>query len=354
MAGNTFGQLFRVTTFGESHGLALGAIVDGCPAGLPLSEEEIQKDLDRRKPGQSRLVTQRRESDRVQILSGTFEGRSTGTPIALLIRNEDARPGDYDRIKDLFRPGHADYTYFKKYGFRDYRGGGRASARETVARVAAGAIARKMLAREGVRIVGYVAQVGSAKIKTVDYAQIDQNPLFCPDADAAVEMERVIHRVQSEKDSIGAMLEVVALGVPPGWGEPVFDKLDAALAAAMMSINAVKGVEIGAGFGVVELRGSQNCDALTTTGFKTNHAGGILGGISNGDTILVRLAVKPTSSIAIEQETIDIHGHPATIATRGRHDPCVGLRAVPIAEAMMALVLADQYLRQRAARISFE
>jgi chorismate synthase len=354
MAGNTFGQLFRVTTFGESHGLALGAIVDGCPAGLPLSEEEIQKDLDRRKPGQSRLVTQRRESDRVQILSGTFEGKSTGTPIALLIHNEDAKSRDYEQIKTLFRPGHADYTYFKKYGFRDYRGGGRASARETVARVAAGAIARKMLAQQGVRIIGYVTQVGPAKIKTVDYAQIDQNPLFCPDADAAVEMERVIHQVQSEKDSIGAMLEVVALGVPPGWGEPVFDKLDAALAAAMMSINAVKGVEIGAGFEVVELRGSQNCDALTTTGFKTNHAGGILGGISNGDTIVVRLAVKPTSSIAIEQETIDIHGRPATISTRGRHDPCVGLRAVPIAEAMMALVLADQFLRQRSARMCFE
>ncbi len=351
MAGNTFGQLFRTTTFGESHGVALGAIVDGTPAGLPLSEAEIQKDLDRRRPGQSRLVTQRRESDRVQILSGTFEGRSTGTPIALLIQNEDAKSKDYEQIKTLFRPGHADYTYFKKYGFRDYRGGGRASARETVARVAAGAIARKIVAQEGVRIIGYVTQVGPVKIKTVDYAQIDQNALFCPDAEAAMEMERFIHQVQSEKDSIGAMLEVVALGVPPGWGEPVFDKLDAVLAAAMMSINAVKGVEIGAGFGVVELRGSQNCDALTPAGFKTNHAGGILGGISNGDTIVVRLAVKPTSSIAIEQETIDLHGDPAKISTRGRHDPCVGLRAVPIAEAMMALVLADHFLRNKLSRI---
>ncbi len=351
MAGNTFGQIFRVTTFGESHGVALGAIVDGCPAGLPLSEEEIQKDLDRRRPGQSPWVTQRRESDHVQILSGTFEGRSTGTPIALLIRNEDAKPKDYEQIKDLFRPGHADYTYFKKYGFRDYRGGGRASARETVARVAAGAIARKIVAREGVRVIGYVVQVGPIKIKTVDYAQVDQNPFFCPDAEAVVEMERILQQVRSEKDSIGAMIEVVALGVPPGWGEPVFDKLDAALASAMMSINAVKGVEIGTGFGVVELRGSQNCDALTPAGFRTNHAGGILGGISNGDTVVVRLAVKPTSSIAIEQETIDTEGRPAKIITRGRHDPCVGLRAVPIAEAMMALVLADQCLKNRLSRM---
>lgn len=351
MSGSTFGQIFRVTTFGESHGIALGAIVDGCPAGLPLSEEDLQKDLDRRKPGQSKLVTQRKESDAVKILSGTFEGRTTGTPIGLIIYNEDAKSKDYEAIKDLFRPGHADYTFFKKYGFRDYRGGGRSSARETVARVAAGAIARKLLAREGIEIIGYVAQVGPVKIKKIDYSQIRLNPLFCPDPDAAEEMTRVIQQAQSEKDSVGAMVEVVAKGVPAGLGEPVFDKLDAALAGAMMSVNAVKGIEIGAGFRVVEMRGSQNCDPITPTGFKSNNAGGILGGISNGDEIVVRLAVKPTSSIAIEQETIDIHGRPAKIATKGRHDPCVGLRAVPIAEAMMALVLVDHFLRNKLSRL---
>jgi len=352
MSGNTFGQIFRVTTFGESHGIALGAVVDGCPAGLPLSEEEIQKDLDRRKPGQSKLVTQRKESDAVKILSGTFEGRSTGTPIALLIYNEDAKSKDYESIKDLFRPGHADFTYFKKYGFRDYRGGGRSSARETAARVAAGAIARKILSQEGINIIGYIRQIGPVRIQTVDYAKIRENPLFCPDAKAAVEMKKVIQRAQSEKDSIGAMVEVVAQGVPAGMGEPVFDKLDAAIASAMMSINAVKGVEIGAGFEVVTLKGSQNCDPITPTGFKSNNAGGILGGISNGDEIIVRLAIKPTSSIAIEQDTIDIYNRPAKIATKGRHDPCVGIRAVPIAEAMMALVLADFYLRNKLSRIA--
>ena len=351
MAGNTFGQLFRVTTFGESHGVALGAIVDGCPAGLPLTEEDLQKDLDRRKPGQSKLVTQRQESDKVAILSGTFEGKSTGTPIALIVYNEDARSRDYEQIKNLFRPGHADYTYFKKYGFRDYRGGGRASARETVARVAAGGIARKILSQEGIEVIGYVAQVGPVKIQKIDYSQIRQNALFCPDADAALEMEKVIRQAQSEKDSIGAMVEVVAKGVPAGLGEPVFDKLDAALAGAMMSINAVKGVEIGSGFKVVEMKGSQNCDPITPTGFKSNNAGGILGGISNGDDLVVRLAVKPTSSIGLEQETIDTEGRPATISTKGRHDPCVGLRAVPIAEAMMALVFVDHFLRNKLSRI---
>ncbi|SRR5579884_2354464 len=351
MSGSTFGQIFRVTTFGESHGVALGAIVDGCPAGLPLSEEDLQKDLDRRKPGQSKLVTQRKESDAVKILSGIFEGRTTGTPIGLIVYNEDAKSKDYESIKDLFRPGHADYTFFKKYGFRDYRGGGRSSARETVARVAAGAIARKILSREGIEIIGYVAQVGPVKIKKIDYAQIRQNPLFCPDPDAVEEMTQVIQQAQSEKDSVGAMVEVVAKGAPAGLGEPVFDKLDAALAGAMMSINAVKGVEIGAGFKVVEMRGSENCDPITPTGFKSNNAGGILGGISNGDEIVVRLAVKPTSSIAIEQETIDIHGRPAKIATKGRHDPCVGLRAVPIAEAMMALVLVDHFLRNKLSKL---
>src|SRR5579863_97672 len=351
MSGSFSGQLFRIATFGESHGIALGTIVEGCPAGLTLTEEDIQEDLDRRKPGRNRLVTQRKESDRVQILSGVFEGKTTGTPIALIIYIEDARSRDYDYIKDLFRPGHADFTYFKKYGFRDYRGGGRSSARETVARVAAGAVARKFLKREGIEIIGYVVQVGPIRVKKMDYGEIRRNDLFCPDADAAREMEAVIREVLSKKDSIGALVEVVAKRVPPGLGEPVFDKLDAALAAAMMSINAVKGVEIGEGFRVVEMKGSENCDPITPEGFKSNHAGGILGGISNGDEIVVRLALKPTSSIAIEQETIDIHGRPAKIATKGRHDPCVGLRAVPIAEAMMALVLADFFLRNKLSRV---
>jgi chorismate synthase len=351
MSGNSFGQIFRITTFGESHGAALGTIIDGCPAGLSISEEEIQLDLDRRKPGQNKLVTQRKESDRVKILSGIFEGKTTGTPIGLIIYNEDARSKDYDYIKDLFRPGHADYTYFKKYGFRDYRGGGRSSARETVGRVAAGAIARKLLARVGIEIIGYVVQVGPVRIKKVDYAEIRRNVLFCPDADATPEMEKVIRKVQSEKDSIGAMIEVVARGVQAGLGEPVFDKLDAVLAGAMMSINAVKGVEIGAGFRVAGMKGSENCDPISPSGFKSNNAGGMLGGISNGDDIVVRLAVKPTSSIAVEQETIDVHGNPAKVATKGRHDPCVGLRAVPIAEAMMALTLVDFYLRNKLSRI---
>lgn len=351
MSGNSFGQLFRMTTFGESHGAALGAIVDGCPAGLPLTEADLQKDLDRRKPGQGRLVTQRKESDIVKILSGTFEGKTTGTPIALIIHNEDTRSKDYEKIKDIFRPGHADYTYFKKYGFRDYRGGGRSSARETVARVAAGAIARKILSREGIEIIGYLTQVGPAKIRRVDIAEIQRNALFCPDPDAVSEIEHVIQEAQAAKDSIGARIEVIAKGVPAGLGEPVFDKLDASIAGGMMSINAVKGVEIGAGFQVVEMRGSENCDPITPSGFRSNNAGGILGGISNGDDIVVRLALKPTSSIATEQDTIDIHGRPVKIATKGRHDPCVGLRAVPIAEAMLALVLTDYFMRNRHSKI---
>ena len=351
MAGNSFGQIFRLTTFGESHGVALGVIVDGCPAGLPLSAEEIQRDLDRRKPGQSSLTTQRLEGDRVQILSGVFEDKTTGTPIAMVVHNEDMRPQDYSSTKDLFRPGHADFTYWKKYGHRDYRGGGRASARETIGRVAAGAIAKKLLASHGMTIVGYVIQVGPVKIGQKDFSAIGQNALFCPDPDAAGAMAAVIKDAQSKKDSVGALVEVVARGVPAGLGEPVFDKLDAELAKAMMSINAVKGVEIGDGFRVVEMRGSQNCDPITPKGFTSNHAGGILGGISNGDEIVVRLALKPTSSIAVEQNTIDVHGKPAKIATKGRHDPCVGIRAVPIAEAMMALVLADHFLRDRLSRM---
>jgi chorismate synthase len=352
MAGNTFGQVFRLTTFGESHGVALGAIVDGCPAGLSISEEDIQKDLDRRRPGQSKFVSQRKEPDRAQILSGTFEGKTTGTPIAIAIYNEDAKSRDYDTIKDLFRPGHADYTYLKKYGIRDYRGSGRASARETVARVAAGAIARKLLAQQGIEIIGYVTQIGNVVAQKIDYSQISQNPFFCADPDVVPQMEKIIQQVLSEKDSIGAKIEVIAKGVPVGLGEPVFDKLDAVLASAMMSINAVKAVEIGAGFEVASMRGSQNSDPITPTGFLSNHSGGILGGISNGDEIVVRMAVKPTSSFAIPQDTIDIHGNLAKISTKGRHDPCVGIRAVPIAEAMMALVLADFFLRNKLARVT--
>ncbi|MFQ5579387.1 MAG: chorismate synthase [Nitrospiria bacterium] len=351
MSGNSFGQIFRVTSFGESHGVALGAIVDGCPAGLSLTEADLQEDLDRRRPGQGRLVTQRKESDVVKILSGTFEEKTTGTPIALIIHNEDTRSKDYAKIKDIFRPGHADYTYFKKYGFRDYRGGGRSSARETVARVAAGAIARKILSQEGIEIIGYLTQVGRTKIKSIDLAEIRRNTLFCPDPDAVSGIERVIQEAQTAKDSIGAKIEVIAKGVPAGLGEPVFDKLDAGIAGGMMSINAVKGVEIGAGFQVVEMRGSENCDPITPSGFRSNNAGGILGGISNGSDIVVRIALKPTSSIAIEQDTIDILGHPASISTRGRHDPCVGLRAVPIAEAMLALVLTDFLMRNKHSRI---
>ncbi len=351
MAGNTFGQVFRLTTFGESHGIALGGIVDGCPAGLPLSARDLQKDLDRRRPGQNRYQTRRKESDTVQILSGMFEGKTTGTPIAFIIHNEDQKSRDYAGIKDLFRPGHADYTYFKKYGHRDYRGGGRASARETVARVAAGAIARKLLAAEGLEIFAYVRQIGDVKISKIDRAQIEQNELFCPDADVVGEMEAVIRKTQSEHDSIGACVEVVAKGVPAGLGEPVFDKLDAVLAAGMMSVNAVKGVEIGAGFQVVTMKGSENCDAMTPEGFCSNHAGGVLGGISNGGDLIVRLALKPTSSISIAQDTIDTLGRPAKIVTKGRHDPCVGIRAVPIAEAMMALILADFFLRNQLSRI---
>ncbi len=347
MAGNTLGQVFKLTTFGESHGVALGGIVDGCPAGLAITESEIQKDLDRRRPGQNRYQTQRKESDTVQILSGVFEGKTTGTPIGFVIHNEDQKSRDYAAIKDLFRPGHADYTYFKKYGHRDYRGGGRASARETVARVAAGAIARKLLTAYGIKITAYVSQIGAVKISKVDFTQIDQNMLFCPDADAVGKMEAEIRQAQSEHDSIGALVEVMAQGVSAGLGEPVVDKLDAVLAGTMMSINAVKGVEIGAGFRVVRMKGSENCDEISPEGFRSNHAGGILGGISNGDDIILRLALKPTSSISIEQETINTQGQPAKIATKGRHDPCVGVRAVPIAEAMMALVLADFLLRNK-------
>ena len=349
MSGNTFGLLFTVTTFGESHGPALGCVVDGCPPGLALDEEDIQRDVERRRSGTSRYTSQRREPDRVRILSGVFEGRTTGTPIGLLVQNEDQRSYDYDKIKDRFRPGHADYTYQHKYGFRDYRGGGRSSARETVMRVAAGAIARKYLAeRLGVQISGYLAQVGDIRIEPIDMAEVDRNPFFCPDAAAVGKLEALIDQLRRDGDSIGARVTVVASGVPPGLGEPVFDRLDADLAHAMMCINAVKGVEVGDGFAAVGQRGSEHRDELTPDGFLSNHAGGTLGGISSGQDIVVSLAIKPTSSIVIPGRTIDNDGRPVEVSTTGRHDPCVGIRAVPIAEAMLALVLMDHYLRHRA------
>lgn len=348
MAGNTIGRLFSVTSFGESHGPAIGCIVDGCPPGLELHEDDLQGDLDRRKPGQSRFTTQRREADQVKILSGVFEGKTTGTPIGLVIENTDQRSRDYGKIKDQFRPAHADFTYHYKYGIRDYRGGGRSSARETAMRVAAGAIAKKYLAREtGVSIRGYLSQLGPIKIDTVDYDEIPRNPFFCPDADKVQAMEDFMVALGKEGNSIGARITVVASGIPVGLGEPVFDKLDADLAGAMMSINAVKGVEIGAGFESVTQKGTEHRDEITPDGFLSNNAGGILGGISSGQDIIVNIALKPTSSLRIPGQSIDIDGKPVTVVTTGRHDPCVGIRAVPIAEAMLAIVLMDHYLRQR-------
>jgi chorismate synthase len=349
MSGNTFGTLFTVTTFGESHGPALGCIVDGCPPGIELSEADIQPDLERRRTGTSRHTSQRKESDQVKILSGVFEGKTTGTPIGLLIENEDQRSRDYDKIKDRFRPGHADYTYQQKYGFRDYRGGGRSSARETAMRVAAGAIARKYLReRLGVTIYGYLAQLGPIRLEPIDVAAVHDNPFFSPDPSRNEELENYMINLRREGDSVGARVNVVATGTPPGLGEPVFDRLDADIAYAMMSINAVKGVEIGAGFASVEQKGSQHRDELTPEGFKTNNAGGVLGGISSGQDIVVSIALKPTSSIVLPGQTIDVDGNVVEVVTTGRHDPCVGLRATPIAEAMLALVLMDHYLRHRA------
>jgi len=348
MSGNTIGRLFTLTTFGESHGPALGGVVDGCPPGLALSESDVQTDVDRRRSGTSRFTSQRREPDKVRILSGVLDGRTTGTPIGLLVENIDQRSYDYEKIKDRFRPGHADYTYQQKYGFRDTRGGGRSSARETVVRVAAGAIARKLLRdRVGIRIYGYLAQVGDIRLGFNDPEAIDRNPFFCADPAQVPALEACIEQLRRDGDSVGARVTVIATGVPPGLGEPVFDKLDADLAHAMMGINAVKGVEIGAGFAAVEQRGSEHRDELTPQGFLSNHAGGTLGGISSGQDIRVSLALKPTSSIVRPGRTIDVDGEPAEISTTGRHDPCVGIRAVPIAEAMLALVLADHYLRHR-------
>ncbi|HDX8615495.1 TPA: chorismate synthase [Aeromonas dhakensis] len=349
MAGNSFGQLFRVTTFGESHGLALGAVVDGCPPGLEISEADLQGDLDRRKPGTSRYTTPRREPDEVKILSGVFEGKTTGTSIGLLIENTDQRSKDYSDIKDLFRPGHADYTYHQKYGQRDYRGGGRSSARETAMRVAAGAIAKKYLKQvHGIEITGFLSQLGPIKAEAFDAAQIEQNPFFFPDAGKLEELDQYMRDLKKEGNSIGAKVQVIASNVPVGLGEPVFDRLDADIAHAMMGINAVKGVEIGDGFAVVEQKGSEHRDEMTPAGFASNHAGGILGGISSGQDIVVSMALKPTSSITVPGKTITTEGEATEMITKGRHDPCVGIRAVPIAEAMLALVLMDHLLRHRA------
>jgi chorismate synthase len=348
MTASGIGSCFRVSTFGESHGPALGCIVDGCPPGLPITEADLQTDLDRRRPGSSRYTTQRQEPDTVEILSGVFEGVTTGTSIGLLIRNQDQKSKDYSAIKDLFRPAHADYTYLHKYGIRDYRGGGRASARETAMRVAAGAVARKFLAGQGIKIRGYLAQMGDIVAERIDWDEVPNNPFFCPDASKVPLMEALIDQLRRDGDSIGARITVVASGVAPGLGEPVFDRLDAEIAKALMSINAVKGVEIGAGFDVVRQRGSVHRDEMTRGGFLSNNAGGVLGGISSGQDIVAHMALKPTSSITQPARTITTDGTETEVVTTGRHDPCVGVRATPIAEAMLAIVLADHFLRQRA------
>ena len=349
MSGNTFGKIFKVTTFGESHGKALGCIIDGCPPNLKIDESDIQRDLDRRKPGQSKYTTQRKEDDKIEILSGVFNGLTTGTPIALLIYNKDHKSKDYSEIKNKFRPGHADYTYQKKYGIRDYRGAGRSSARETVARVAAGAIAKKYLSKiNKTKIFGYVSQLGEIKAESIKIADIEKNPFFFPDKKKIIELEKYLTGIRKSGDSIGAKLTIIGKNIPIGLGEPVFDKLDALLAQGMMSINAVKGVEIGAGFDVVSQKGSEARDEITPKGFLSNFSGGTLGGISTGQDLHVNIALKPTSSILIPGKTVDQKNKPTTIRTKGRHDPCVGIRAVPIAEAMMALTLCDLYLRHKA------
>lgn len=349
MSGNTIGTLFTLTSFGESHGPAIGGIVDGCPPGLDICAEDLQLDLDRRKPGTSRHVTQRKEDDLVEILSGVFEGKTTGAPIGLLIRNTDQRSQDYSKIKDTFRPGHADYTYSQKYGIRDYRGGGRSSARETAVRVAAGAIAKKWLKqRFGIEVRGYMSQLGEIEIPFQSWEHVNENPFFSPNIDVLPQLENYLDTIRNERDSVGARISIVAEGVPVGWGEPVFDRLDADIAHAMMGINAVKGVEIGAGFDSVSQRGTVHSDEMTSTGFLSNHAGGVLGGISTGQAIQVNIALKPTSSIPQARRSIDMNGNDVTMQTTGRHDPCVGVRATPIAEAMLALVLMDHALRHRA------
>jgi len=348
MSGNSFGKLFTVTTFGESHGLALGGIVDGCPPGLALSEDDLQKDLDRRKPGTSRHTTQRREQDQVKILSGVFEGKTTGTPIGLIIENTDQRSKDYTNIKDTFRPGHADYTYQQKYGVRDYRGGGRSSARETAIRVAAGGVAKKYLFDNfGIEIRGYLSQIGPIEAKKHEWADVETNPFFFPNNEQVPELEAYMDALRKEGNSIGARVNVVASNVPPGLGEPIFDRLDADVAHAMMSINAVKGVEIGAGFDCIEQKGTEHRDEITPEGFLSNNAGGILGGISSGQDVVVSIALKATSSLRLPGQSVDTSGNSIEVVTHGRHDPCVGIRATPIAEAMLAIVLMDHLLRHR-------
>jgi len=355
VSGNSIGQNFVVTTFGESHGVALGCIVDGCPPGMRLDSSDIQWDLDRRRPGRSRHTTQRNEPDQVEILSGVFEGVTTGTPIGLVIWNKDQRSKDYGDIKDKFRPGHADFTYQQKYGIRDYRGGGRSSARETTMRVAAGAIAKKYLHEKlGVEIRGYLSQLGPIELAATDLSIVDENPFFCADAERIPELESYMDALREEGDSIGARISVLARNIPAGLGEPVFDKLEAALAHALMSINAVKGVELGAGFNAVTQRGSEHRDEIGADGFAKNDAGGTLGGISSGQELLASIALKPTSSISKPGKTIDKHGNATEIVTKGRHDPCVGLRATPIAEAMVAITLMDHYLRNRAQNADVE
>ncbi len=349
MSGNTFGRNFCVTTFGESHGHALGCVVDGCPPGLELSETDLQGDLDRRKPGQSRFTTQRKEADEVRILSGVFEGKTTGTPIGMVIENTDQRSKDYSNIKEQYRPAHADFTYDQKYGFRDYRGGGRASARETSMRVAAGAIAKKYLKeRYGVQVRGFLSQLGPIRPKNHDWGTVEQNPFFFPDAEGIPELEGFMSKLSKDGDSIGAKITVVASGCPAGWGEPVFDKLDAEIAYALMSINAVRAVELGDGVSVVEQRGTEHRDEITKDGFQSNSAGGTLGGISSGQDIVAHIALKPTSSLRLPGRSVDRSGNEIEVITKGRHDPCVGIRATPIAEAMLALVLVDHALRHRA------
>jgi chorismate synthase len=355
MAGNSIGKLFTVTSFGESHGPALGCVIDGCPPGLELDSSDLQRDLDRRKPGTSRFTTQRREADEVKILSGVFEGKTTGTPIGLLIENTDQRSKDYSNIKDSFRPAHADYTYAQKYGNRDYRGGGRASARETAMRVAAGGVAKKYLETHyGISVRGYLSELGPIKAEVLDWDVVESNPFFCPDVSKISEMEAFMSALNKDGDSIGARINVVASGMMPGLGEPIFDRLDAEIASAMMSINAVKGVEIGAGFSCIEHRGSEHRDQITPQGFLSNNAGGILGGISSGQDITVSIALKPTSSIRLPGASIDVDGNPIEVITHGRHDPCVGIRATPIAEAMLAIVLIDHLLRHRAQNIDVQ
>jgi len=349
MSGNTFGKSFSVTTFGESHGVALGCIIDGCPPGLEISEDYIQAYLDQRKPGTSKYTTQRKEDDKIEILSGIFEGKTTGTPIGLLIRNKDQKSKDYDNLKDVFRPSHADYAYTQKYGVRDHRGGGRASARETTMRVAAGSIARKYLNDNcGIEIHGYLKQIGELSITSIDFSEVNKNPFFCPDKSLVPEIEKYIDVLRSEGDSVGAKIQINAKNMPLGLGEPVFDKLDADLAKALMSINAVKGVEVGEGMAVAGSKGSDSRDEITPQGFKSNNSGGISGGISTGQDLLLSIALKPTSSINKEGDTVDKEGKAVKVQVKGRHDPCVGIRATPIAEAMVALTLIDHYLRNRA------